>query len=179
MIKKKILFAILILAVLSAKCHAQNFGISSNLTATALGCLTLETSVAISARLSLHLPLLWAPFEFKENCKLKLFALQPGVRWWLWHVYSGFFAGSYATYTRFNFGIYSYRHDGYAGGISLSGGYSRMLSRSWNIEIELGGGLFYTNYDLFKREPCGEYLNSSSGVKLIPSKINLSVVYIL
>lgn len=179
MISLKILSTILAFGLLSAKCHAQNFSIGSSLTASALGSLNIEASGAISGNVSLHLPLMWAPFRFKENIKLKIIALQPGARWWFWHVYSGFFAGTYATYTRFNAGIYSFRHDGYAAGISICTGYTRMLTRRWNIEIELGGGLFYTNYDLFVNELCGEYLNTISALKLVPSKANISFVYIL
>ena len=177
--KLKILYTIVACWLLSAKCYAQNFSIGSSLTAAAFGSVNLEVSGAISGKVSLHLPLLWAPFTFKENQKVKLFAIQPGARWWFWHVYSGFFAGTYATYARYNAGIYNYRHDGYAAGISLSTGYTRMLTRRWNIEIELGGGLFYTDYDLFLNEQCGEYLDSASGVRLVPSKVNISIVYIL
>lgn len=177
--KLKTLFTIVSFCLFSAQCHAQSFSIASSLTASALGSLNIEASVAISGKISLHLPLMWAPFRFKENLKLKIFALQPGARWWFWHVYSGFFAGIYATHARFNAGLNSYRHDGYAAGISVSAGYSRMLTRRWNIEIELGGGVFYTNYDLFLNEMCGEYLNTISDVRLTPSKANISFVYIL
>jgi len=165
--------------LLSVKCHAQNYSIGSSLTASALGSLNIEASGAISGKVSFHLPLLWTPFQLNEKTKLKLFALQPGARWWFWHVYSGFFAGTYATYARFNAGIYNYRHDGYAFGVSFSGGYTKMLTRRWNIEIELGGGLFYTKYDLFLNESCGEYLSSTSNMMLVPSKVNISFVYIL
>lgn len=179
MSRLKIISTILAFGMFSGMCQAQNFSIGSSLTASALGSLNIEASGAISRKLSFHLPVIWAPFQFKEKIKLKIFAIQPGIRWWFWHVYSGFFAGTYATYARFNAGIYSYRHDGYALGVSLSGGYTRMLSRRWNIEIELGGGLFHTKYDLFRNESCGEYLNSISDVRLIPSKVNISFVYIL
>jgi len=179
MTKLMILIAFMAFGIVSVKSRAQNYSIGTSLTGSALGSINIEASGATSGSVSFHLPVMWAPFRFKENIKLKIFAIQPGARWWFWHVYSGFFAGTYATYARFNAGIYNYRHDGFAAGISLSTGYSKMLSRKWNIEIELGGGVFYTNYDLFLNEPCGEYLNSISEVRLVPSKINISLVYIL
>ncbi|MDP3451835.1 MAG: DUF3575 domain-containing protein [Bacteroidales bacterium] len=171
---------ILILSLwLPVNAFAQNYSVGSNIAGMAMGSLNIETSLALSRRVSLHLPFMWSPFSYKENIKLTHLAVMPGLRVWSWHVYSGFYTGLHTSYIRYNGGLKEKRYDGNAIGLSLSAGYSKMLSRRWNLEIEAGAGVFRTNHDVFRREICGEYLDSSRKIRVLPSRVLVNVIFIL
>lgn len=169
----------LICMCFSIHSNAQKYSIGSNLAGIAVGSLNIEASLALSHKLSLHLPVMWSPFTFRDNIKLTHLALLPGIRVWNWHVFSGLYTALNASYIRYNGGVRERRYDGSALGISLSAGYSKMLSRRWNLEIEAGAGLFHTEHDIFVREVCGEYLESSRRLRVLPSRASLNLIFIL
>lgn len=157
---------------------SQKYGISSNAIGLATGTLNIEGSVATSNKISFHLPVMWNPFSFNENKKIKHIALQPGMRFWTWHSYSGTFFGIYSTAISFNTGLNEHRYSGKAIGIGLSAGYAKMLSKNLNIEAELGYSYGYTEYETFVRVQCGDYVRSYKGPIHAPTKASISIMYI-
>ncbi len=105
--------------------------------------------------------------------------IQPGIRWWKWHSYSGYFGGVNLTAMQYNLGVKSYRYYGKGVGITLSTGYAKMISKKWNIEAEMGIYSGWVSYDKYKRELCGDYEGSCCKLKLIPAKLSLSLIYIM
>lgn len=167
-----------ILAMIPTICQAQKFGIRSNLIGLASGSLNVEVSKAISDRITLHLPFSWNPFTFVENKKIKHTAIQPGIRLWQWHSYSGLFYGMQAIGIVYNIGIEEFRYYGSGVGGSLSIGYSKMLTKSLNIEAEAGLGGGWIVYDKYERPLCGEFEGSWRGYMAGPTRASISIMYI-
>lgn len=69
---------------------------------------------------------------------------------------------------------------GYALGVASSAGYSYPISRSWNIEAELGLGFVYSKYNqVHPKSGKSSFFNASeSKFNIIPSRISFSFVYL-
>lgn len=170
--------AAVILALMATICQAQKFGIRSNMIGLATGSLNVEVSTAISDKITLHFPISFNPFTFDENKKIKHTAIQPGIRLWQWHSYSGLFYGIQAIAIVFNIGIKEFRNYGSGVGGSLSVGYSKMLTKNLNIEAETGLGGGWIAYDKYQRQLCGEFEGSWRGYKIGPTRVSISIMYI-
>ncbi|MFA5849488.1 MAG: DUF3575 domain-containing protein [Bacteroidales bacterium] len=170
--------AAVIIAFMATICQAQKFGIRSNLIGLATGSLNIEVSKAISDKITLHFPISWNPFIFDNNKKINHTAIQPGIRLWQWHSYSGLFYGIQAIGIVCNIGIKEFRYYGSGVGGSLSFGYSRMLTKNLNIEAETGLGGGWIAYDKYQRQLCGEFEGSWRGYKICPTRVSISIMYI-
>lgn len=175
---KRLITLMLVLPIVNYS-PAQSYSVGSNIMGLVTGSLNLELSASLNRRLSLHLPLSWNPLQFGDNKKIKHMMLSPGLRLWSWHSYSGFYAGTQIVLMRYNCGLNSLRYDGKGYGFSLSAGYSKMVSRRWNLDFEIGAGVFRLKHDCFERRVCGEYLYSEDKLKLLPGRLSVNLVYLL
>jgi len=176
-ITMKKLFLVLIL-LFPVMCSAQKYGIKTNIIGLATGSFNIEASVALSNKWTLHFPFSWNPLSIEENYKIKHLVLQPGARWWFWHSYTGYFIGIHVLSAIYNIGVNDFRYQGWAAGAAVSGGYSFMLSRRWNLETEIGIGACWCEYDIYERPICGEYESSVNKLIIGPSRISIAIVYI-
>jgi len=174
----KILFTIILMMTIAGYSLSQNYSAGTNLIGVATGSLNMELSAGVGRKLSIHLPVSWNPFHFSGNRKIMHLAVQPGLRFWSWHSYSGFYTGTQVGFIRYNAGLTSLRYDGKGYGLSLSAGYSKMVSRRWNLDFEVGAGLFRVMHDCYERKLCGEYLYSEDKIKIIPCRISLNLVFL-
>lgn len=158
---------------------SQKYSIGTNIAGITTATLNLELSASFNRNLSIHLPLSWNPFTLKGNRKLLHLGLQPGVRWWFWHVYSGFFGAAQLNLIRYNCGLSKYRFDGKGYGVSISAGYSKMVSRRWNLDFEAGVAIGRLIHDCYERVRCGEYLFSEDKIRVLPGRVSIAVVYLL
>ncbi len=157
---------------------SQNYSAGTNIIGMVTGSLNLELSAALNRRLSAHLPCSWNPFQLAGNKKFLHLAFQPGLRFWSWHSYSGFYTGAQIGFVRYNCTFNSLRYDGKGYGCSLSAGYSKMLSGRWNLDFEIGAGIFRLIHDCFESELCGEYLYSEDKLKILPCRLSVNLVYL-
>lgn len=166
------------LLIWSQKVDAQERGLSVNLPLALTGSFNIELSQMVRGRVSLHLPISWSPWQFKEDRKLKHLTTMFGARWWQWHCNSGLFFANYLSFNWFNITYKDGRYYGKGFGDIISIGYAKMLSTKWNIELEGGlfGGMLY--YDKYERCRCGEFLESVKRGSLLPSKLSLTIVYL-
>ncbi|MFA6770780.1 MAG: DUF3575 domain-containing protein, partial [Bacteroidales bacterium] len=165
----------IVLLLYNINCKAQNHSLGVNIASLAVGSINIELSKAFSQNITFHIPFSWNPIEFNNNKKIKHIMIQPGIRWWKWHSYSGYFGGVNLTAMQYNLGVKSYRYYGKGVGITLSTGYAKMISKKWNIEAEMGIYSGWVSYDKYKRELCGDYEGSCCKLKLIPAKLSLSL----
>lgn len=117
----------------------------------------------------------------------KLFGLNPEVKYW----FSGrpmvrHYIGLAFLGVSYDMKFKEKQFDGKAGGAGLSFGYSWLLSERLNLEISAGFGAVYfrqrrlyssdntTDYEIFSKKK-----ENSTGVKLMPTKIALSISYII
>ena len=105
--------------------------------------------MTLNRRWSLHLPVQYNPFVFKDNRQFRNLTVMPGVRYWFVESYSNFFVGMNTLASGYSIGrIWNKkRYEGEGYGIGLSIGKAYPLSKTWNIEWELGGAAVWARYN--------------------------------
>lgn len=163
-------------------CSAQKFSIATNLLDYAnLGTLNLDFSYALSQHWSVVASAKYNPFIFKNGLmqnRQRCFAV--GGRWWSWHTFSGFWLSSKMQYQEFNVGgIRSPQtREGDSYGVSLSGGYSYMIGRHFNIEAGLGLWGGWQKYVVYDCPRCGATREKGDKFFVLPNDIIISIAYV-
>lgn len=178
----QLLLTALFLLSVCGKVHGQFYSVSTDALGLGTGTFNVEGSMAVNSHWTIHLPVRYNPWTFPGNKKMKQLSVLPGVRYWLLESYAGgWFFGSNAIVSRYNFGGLlgsRYRYDGMGYGFGLSAGYSISLYKNWNMEFELGGGLVWSRRDKYPCVRCGQKIKEESGVWLAPDKASVSIVYL-
>lgn len=177
--EKEILFLGILLGVCLAS-PAQFYSARTNLIGLATGNINLEGSMTLNRRWSLHLPVQYNPFVFKDNRQFRNLTVMPGVRYWFVESYSNFFVGMNTLASGYSIGrIWNKkRYEGEGYGIGLSIGKAYPLSKTWNIEWELGGAAVWARYNEYRCRECGAFLGRKHGWYLIPSRVALNMIYL-
>lgn len=181
-------FIILFLPLFLGCCitaNAQRFVVKTNALywTTATPNVGLECSVA--PRWTIELEGGYNPWTFdrEKNIKAKHFLVSPEARYWFCESFFGHFIGLNANYTQFNVGgiplFKDVRREGWAVGAGLTYGCSWPISRCWNIEANLGLGVWYTSHGIYEQRKCGLFNESISKVAFGPTSLGLSFVYII
>ena len=165
--------------------NAQRFVVKTNALywTTATPNVGLECSVA--PRWTIELEGGYNPWTFdrEKNIKAKHFLVSPEARYWFCESFFGHFIGLNANYTQFNVGgiplFKDVRREGWAVGAGLTYGCSWPISRCWNIEANLGLGVWYTSHGIYEQRKCGLFNESISKVAFGPTSLGLSFVYII
>lgn len=138
---------------------AQTFSVSTNVIDWAdLGTMNIEAGLVLTRHFSAHLDTRINPWLFGETGDMdekygipiedgrKIFCNKKtsvglALRWWPWHVFSGWWFRAKAQFSSYDRGglIHKTRTIGDAVGLALGFGYSFMLSPNWNFEIGLSG----------------------------------------
>lgn len=177
--RKKFFFLGILLGVCLAS-PAQFYSARTNLIGLATGNINLEGSMTLNRRWSLHLPVQYNPFVFKDNRQFRNLTVMPGVRYWFVESYSNFFVGMNTLASGYSIGrIWNKkRYEGEGYGIGLSIGKAYPLSKTWNIEWELGGAAVWARYNEYRCRECGAFLGRKHGWYLIPSRVALNMIYL-
>lgn len=185
---------------------AQKWAVRTNVLALATGNINADLSLAISPRISVHLPIQYRPYTLPISAPIGLLhwmegelsnshlskigkldhaenlTVMPGLRYWMNGVYNrGLFFGAHAVGKLFKYGgselVGSYK-DGYALGAGISVGYSLELSPRWNIEAEIGGSAYHRTYDLYRRSD-RMVQEGLSDTRIALSRLGISLTYLL
>ena len=73
----------------------------------------------------------------------------------------------------------AHRYEGYFYGGGISAGYHWILSDRLNLEAALGIGYAHVRYDKFKCTACGQRMEKGGADYLGPTRVSLSIIYIL
>ncbi|MBR7157821.1 MAG: DUF3575 domain-containing protein, partial [Bacteroidales bacterium] len=146
-----------------------------------LGTINGEIGLGLSQHFSLYIQGKYNPFTFKKDTpqqfQSRQAAFSVGCRYWLWHLWSGWFIIGQTGYSKYNRGgIISERtFEGDAYGVTLGGGYALMLSKHFNVDFGAGimGG--YTEYKKYRCPQCGKL--EDKGKKLFVAPNNLMVQF--
>lgn len=206
---KRIFFLIVFISAISfGSLKAQDRAVRVNIPSFLLGNFNADLSYMVSDNFSVHIQGQVKPFDYKLPLPIKLFylndknvgwsklfdfsmidhtinyTLQPGIRYWIKGVYNrGFFFGANAIASVYKLGgdkiDKSYRK-GYALGGALSSGYSYELSKLFNIEFEVGVGVYYNKYNNFLGDENNGniFAGKLSDVRVLPSRFAISLVYL-
>lgn len=103
-----------------------------------------------------------------------------GIRWWPWHINSGFWLTARGQYMEYDCGgFFSHpREAGDAVGLVFGGGYTYMLSANWNIEFGVEGWSGYTWYGKYLCTNCGRRTERGGKLFLLPNDVLVSIVYV-
>lgn len=166
--------------------HAQDIAIKTNLLYNATATFNLGGEVKLSDQYTLDLSVGYNPWTFNDNRKWKHVLVQPEARYWLKESFNGHFLGIHGQYINYNVGntgpfhtLENNRYEGWGLGAGLSYGYMFRLADHWRMEASLGVGYTYLEYDKYDCRKCGDKQKSSSSHYVGPTRLNLSVIYII
>lgn len=165
--------------------RSARLALKNNLLLTAAASLNLGLEVRLSGRLSLDVPFVYNPWTFSGDKKHKHILVQPELRYWLGETFNGHFFGIHTHWGQYNVGgwnIGSLENNRYQGdfyGAGLSWGYQCWLSERWNLEATLGFGYAYSPYERYQSGSNGALEGKSNKQYVGPTRIGVSLVYIL
>lgn len=136
--------------------------LKTNLVGWGMAIANIAAEIDLNPHWSFALPVYYSAWDyFKATIKMRTFAIQPEVRYWLSDDNEGFFGGVHFGMAYYNVAFdgeyrrqdHSRRTPALGGGISL--GYRRPIGRSrrWHFETSLGAGVYALNYDKFYNTP--------------------------
>lgn len=169
------------MALFAMTAKAQDITLATSAVQWLTGTVNAEAGYTIHNHLSAQASLSYNPWRYGDT-RLQQLTFRPGLRWWPERVHAGWFLSSAWVLSRYNMGgVFSgkYRYDGKGYGLSLGGGFSRILSDRWNIEAEIGCGLLWNDYDRLTRHHGSRYADSHHLWKIVPVKADISLVYFL
>lgn len=73
----------------------------------------------------------------------------------------------------------SSRYEGWAVMAGFSYGYSWVLGKRWNLEATVGAGWVHAEYKRFNCPACGEYRGADKKNFLAPTRVGVSLIYML
>lgn len=125
--------------------------------------------------------------------KWKHWLAQPEARYWFCDRFSRHFLGFHALGGQFNVGqiknnvkilgtdfspLTDHRYQGWAVGAGVAYGYAFILGRHWNLELEVGFGYAYLQYDKFECAECGRKVGDGNRHYVGPTKAAVNLVYV-
>ena len=171
--------------LLSLLCSAQRFSVSTNLLDYAdFGTLNVEGDLAVARQWTVVAGTKYNPYLFRDDTPEPLSARQrlyaAGLRFWPWHVFSGWWLGGKVQYQEYNRGgIRSPETDeGDRYGAGLSAGFSYMLHPHLNLSFGAGVWAGYQRYTIYSCPVCGLTLEQGSKMFFLPNDIIFAFSYV-
>lgn len=183
--KHKIIITLLLIA-LPIFCSAQDWSVSTNaMDYVSLGTLNAEVSMATGRHISINASARINPWTFHKGDPSKQMQNRQqtyavGVRYWPWHIYSGWWMSGMTQYQEYNRGgiISATTEEGDAYGLSIGAGYSLMLHEHWNLDFGLslwGGQKTFVTYAC---PSCGKITDKGAKWFFLPNDLRVSIAYI-
>lgn len=204
MVVKRVLISLVCLIV-STLMYGQ-VALKTNVAMDAIALPNVGAEVGLSKKLTLDVPVYYAPWKsymWKNDDKkfMKLFMVQPEIRYWLCDKFNGHFfglhgmGGAYHTtgvgnpplwinspldefYTDEKGEKYQLRHKGEFWGFGLSYGYQYILGRHWSIEGTIGVGYARVTDKQYECVDCGDYVGKKNHNYFGPTRAALNLIYV-
>lgn len=182
--KMKILAFLALLFAAAQNASGQKFSASTNIMGYAdFGTLNAEISTALAKNWTINAFAEYNPWTFKAKSspmqnRKQSYAL--GVRYWPWHVYSGWWFSLKMQYQEYNRGgIFSPEtEEGDAYGAAVSAGYTLMLTKFLNLEFGLGIWGGNTKYTCYSCPVCGRITDKGSKLFVLPDEIAVALAFV-
>ncbi len=166
--------------------HAQKVALSTNVVEYAnLATLNAEASYAWKQHWSAFAAVKYNPFSFewgedRHQVNNRQQTYGAGVRYWPWHVYSGWWISSRAQYQEYNVGglVSEETREGDRIGAGFGAGYTYMLHKRFNLEFGLGFWAGADRYRVYDCPVCGITQESGSTLFLLPSDVIIALSYV-
>lgn len=189
---KKNIGVLLFMLGMFTNAGAQSVALKTNLLSDMILSPNAGLEFKLAPRWSFDLSGQYNDWAVKER-KWKHWLVQPEVRYWFCDAFAGHFVGLHVLGGKYNYGNFdsklsflgtdysifsTERHQGWYVGAGIAYGYAFILSRHWNLELELGLGYVYTRYDTFKCNGCGKKIEEDRSHNYIgPTKLAVNLVY--
>lgn len=137
------------------------------------GGMNIDASVGVSQHWSLVASARYNPYS--QDSRQRSFSV--GTRYWPWYLYAGWWISADATYQEYS-QTGDFLREGDKFGASLWLGFSRLLSKHFNLDA--GWGLWggYESYKVYGCETCSRIREEGDNYFLAPNRIILSISYI-
>ena len=176
----------LILSALPLVCSAQKWSISTNLADyVMLGTMNVEGTVACGRHVSASISARVNPWTFHEGDPGKQMqnrhqSYAAGVRYWPWHIYSGWWISGLVQYQEYNRGgiISQKTEEGDAFGLSAGAGYSLMVHENLNLDFGLSLWTGQKTFITYACPSCGRITDKGSKWFILPNEIRVALQYI-
>ena len=189
LMKRYLIIAVLILFAGAGTADAQRIGVKTNALYWATATPNVGFEYAFADRWTVELAGGYNPWTFnkEENVKAKHFLISPEVRYWFCEAFNGHFIGINGNYTQFNVGgvpipiedLNNFRSEGWAAGAGLNYGYAFPIGRRWNMELKVGAGFWYSEYDRYESRPCGLFHESNVKTVFGPTDLGITFIYLI
>ena len=202
--KRILTLALISLVAFAFEASAQKVAVKTNSLYWMTATPNVGFEVALADRWTFELAGGYNPWTYnkEENVKAKHFLVTPEVRYWFCESFQGHFLGANGNYSQYNVsGVnipkvflslssdssdqqnsqdsQDVRKQGWATGLGITYGYATPIARRWNIELTLGLGLWYTEYDRFESRPCGLFQESVQKHLIGPTALGVSFIYMI
>lgn len=194
--KKRLLQALIILGLsllATGRSSAQNVAVKTNL--------LYDLTTTANAGLEFGLAPKWTfdvtgnlnPWVLKDGLRLKHAFVLPELRYWFCERFNGHFLGVHAIGGIYNIGMFpesitskvsrlepfhGHRFQGWGAGAGVAYGYDWILSKHWNLELEIGAGAVYTQYNRYECKDCDNLVAEKQPHTYVgPTKAALNLVY--
>lgn len=199
--KRYLTLAVICILAFAGTASAQKAAVKTNALYWATATPNMGFELAVAPRWTFELEGGYNPWTFNKenNVKVKHFLVSPEFRYWFCESFQGHFIGINGNYTQFNIGgiklinvfvdvssdapgpldLENSRIQGWAAGAGLTYGYAFPISRRWNMEFNLGYGLWYSAYDQYESRRCGLFQQSVNKYSLGPTSLGISFIYMI
>lgn len=185
--------ALLLLLLTAGKTvNAQDVALKTNLLYDASATVNAGFEFGLAPRWTLDLSGNYNGWDV-NNHKWKHWMAQPEFRYWFCDRFARHFFGFHLLGGEYNIGMiknnvkflgndYSpltnHRYQGWGAGVGVAYGYAFILGDHWNLELELGVGYVYLNYDKFQCAECGRKVSEGDRHYIGPTKAAINLVYV-
>lgn len=183
----KILLMEIGLLFLPEMAKGQHLGAGTNLFWWGTTTPNLSVEVALSRKLTIDLSGSYNSWTFwKNEMTLRHYLFQPELRYWLCRSFEGHFFGLHGHYAHYNVGQipfipgmedFTYRGDLYGGGLSY--GYHFDLGKCWGLELSLGVGYTYLEYNKYICTECAELVGRYKRHFVGPTRVGITFIYMI
>ena len=173
--------------------RAQSFAVKTNLIYDATATVNVGMELGLAPRWTFDLSGNLNTWSKNEYTKWKHWMVQPEARYWFCDRFSRHFIGAHLLTGAFNFGnidnnisflgtdfsvLSDHRYQGYAYGGGLAYGFAFVLSKHLNLELEVGAGYVYLDYEKFECADCGRKVGEGNHHYVGPTKAAINLVYL-
>lgn len=188
-------YAILVLGcLLSLTAKGQHVAVKTNVLYDATATINAGVEVALAPKWTLDVSANFNGWTMSHDRRWKHFLIQPEARYWFCDRFAGHFLGMHLHGGAYNAGglkngisflgtdlspLSDYRFQGWFLGAGVAYGYSFVLGKHWNLELELGIGYAFSRYDKFRCAGCGRKMEEDRNHHYFgPTKAAINLVYV-
>ena len=183
----RILLQLLICLLSACNLYGQHIATNTTLAEWATTTPNLGVEIALGHKTSLDISGNYNAWTFlPDGMSLRHVLVQPEFRYWPCKSFEGHFFGVHGLWSKYNIGQipfipeldqYTYRGHLYGGGVSY--GYHFALGRRWGLELSLGVGYAYLEYNKYVCSECAELIGRYKRHYYGPTKLGISIIYLI